>query len=175
MNLLNINEEETNVNLPKHVETTFILRNNFYVVTNGEIFNYYPIKVAPSEDISPLIRLERTPPVLLEGYAIVGKKIYIVPLQDLQRKIIRKSREIKRETQNASDTSTDSNTEQPSATTLINTLRASALSAFDESGISEASELEIAKAAHATWEDQVGALYGNPFEEENDWEVEGNS
>lgn len=167
MNLLKINDVETNVNLPKFTETTFILRNNFYVVTDGVIFNYYPIKVFPSEDASPLIRLERNPPVLLEGFALIGKKIYLVPLKDLQRKIIRKSREIKRKTSNATGI-----TESKSLSTLIADNEFTSISIIDESGTVDASELEIFKIADATWKDQIGALYCDPDEEEDDWEIE---
>ncbi len=170
MNLLDITEVETNVNLPKHTETTFILRNNFFVVTNGELFNYYPIKVAASNETSPLIRIEKLPPVLLEGYAIVGKKIFIVPVQDLQRRIIRKSREIKRDTQNATEPT--NTTERQSVSAFTNAVQSPALPSFLESGVIDLTELEIAKVADATWADQIGALYDNPFEEEDDWEVQ---
>ncbi len=169
-NLLNVSTEDTNVNLPKHVETTFVLRNNFFVVTNGEIFNYYPIKVLASNDASSLIRLERAPPVLLEGYAIIGKKIYIVPLQDLQRKIIRKSREIKRDTQNDS-----TEPAAKSVSTLTDAVQSVALPDYLKSGLIDLTELEISKAADATWKDQIGTLYDNPFEEENDWEIQDDS
>lgn len=167
MSILSIPEDETKVNLPKHVETSFILHNNFYVVTNGEIFNYYPIKTYTDSKESPLIRFERLPPIILEGYAIVGKKIYLVPVQDLQRKIIRKSKEITRDTQNATDA-----TNPQSISTLIGSIQSSVVSNGDESEFGGLTEMEITKAADVAWSDQIGALYNDPFEEEDDWEVQ---
>jgi hypothetical protein len=77
--------------LPKLTMNDFKLKNNYYVVTNGEVFNYYPIKVEKETD-APFIKFEKSPPVILEGLAVVNKQVYRVPLADLLRGIIRKSR-----------------------------------------------------------------------------------
>lgn len=167
MNLLNVQLEETNVNLPKFTEAAFTLRNNYYVVYNGEVYNYYPIKVVPWDD-GPLIRFERTPPVLLEGYVMVGRKIYLVTLKDLQRKVIRKSREIQREVQNATDANA-----QPLSAILDSTVTTS-VSNGDESKLGGDITLEVSQAADAAWQDQVRALFSDPDEEEGEWEIEDN-
>lgn len=170
MNLLDAGEVELNVNLPKYTEDTLVIRNNYFVVTNGVVFNSYPIKVFPSEESSPLIRLDKNPPVLLEGYAIIGRKLYLVPMQDLLRKVIRKSREIKKETTNE-----PGNTEPKSLSTIARAFKSSIVPSDDEQRTNDAADLEISKAADATWEDQIGTLHDNPFEEEEDWEVQDDS
>lgn len=170
MNLLNVKAEETNVNLPKFTETTFILRNNYYVVFNGEVYNYYPIKVKSEDESKPIIRLERSPPVILEGYALVSRKIYLVTVNDLQRKVIRKSREIQREVQNATDSNNTANNQ--SVSTLLDAGTATAVLTEDERRLIDATEVEVRKAADAAWEDQVRALLHDPDEEEGEWEIE---
>lgn len=167
MNLLNVKAEETNVNLPKYTETTFILRNNYYVVFNGEVYNYYPIKVKAWGDDDPFIRLEKSPPVILEGYAMVGRKIFLVTVKDLQRKVIRKSREIQREVQNATESANNQ-----SVSTILDSGTATAVLTEDERRLIDATEMEVRKAADAAWEDQVRALLNDPDEEEGEWEVE---
>ncbi len=165
MNFL-ITPEETSVNVPKFTENSLVIRNNYYVVTNGEVFNYYSIKILEGTKESPLLRFEKSPPVLLEGMVIVGKKVYQVTLADLYRRVIRKSREIKIEASDATNTTA----------TSLSTIVASAtdnnpIPNFHESGVSESFDLEITQAANIAWQEEVGSLLSSISEEEDDWEV----
>lgn len=173
---INISEKlvqpDPSFTLPKLTMNDFKLKNNYYVVTNGEVFNYYPIKV--EKDLgTELLRFEKAPPVILEGIAVVNKKMYKVPVQDLLRGIIRKSREINLEVENGSNASdADDST---SATEVIDTPVAGrkTVQRKDERGISREAEVEVGKTADAAWQDQMRALLVALSEEEGeeDWEV----
>jgi hypothetical protein len=172
VNTLFTPESSTNINVPKFVDPEFVMRNNYYVVSDGKVFNSYSIKVIPDKAEDNLIRIERNPPVLLEGFAIVGRKIYMVSMQDLLRKIIRKSKEIKKEASNGTSNNSTNAPANPTSTTaaissFLNSNPADALSGVIESGTVDASELEISKAANAAWEEQVGSLFDPSFEVED--------
>ena len=166
MSLL-VTPARSDINVPKYVDDRFVLRNNYYVVTNGTIFNSYPLKVFSSNDTDLIIRMERNPPTLLEGYAIVGRKVYQVSYQDLLRKIIRKSKEVKPEISDEPNT----NTRTSPLATIVSSDRDGTLSDLFEPGALAAAELEISKAADLAWEEQVGSLFNPSFEEE-EWEIE---
>jgi hypothetical protein len=138
--------------VPKYVDEEFVPRNNYYVVTDGKNFYSYSIKAKDLVPDAPIIRLERNPPVLMEGYAIIGRRVYLVSRQDLLRKVVRKSKEIVKE----STTNDATNTNSTVAAALAN----STVSDSDEPGLGEAAQLEITKNADAAWKEQVGTLLG---------------
>jgi hypothetical protein len=169
------------INTPKLSTRTFELKNNYYVVTNGQVFSYYAIKVFPSDENSPLIRLEKSPPVILEGLAIVNKKAYKVTVGDLLRRVIRKSREIQLEALNGrsskrtTTTTTTSNTKDGSDA-VIGVNSSETVQHKNESGTISETEVEISEVADLAWEEQVGSLLDIILKKEGiegeNWEIE---
>ena len=166
---------ESNVTKPKLTTEALELKNNYYVVTNGEIFNYYPITVEETLDSpTPIIRFLKSPPVLLEGIAILKKRIFSVTIEDLSRKVIRKSREIIRESTHARTITTAAELSANSVSTPLST----EVQLINEPGPSAEAQLEVNQAANATWDEQIGALLHHLSEKEGgglEWEVEDNS
>lgn len=154
--------EDSPLTRPRFIETSFTFRNNFYVITDGTHFVYYPIR-ASANSASPILRMFRTPPVLLEGMAMVNNKVYLVPYDDLVRRIIRKSREIQKEVNHASSSTIPD---------IVNTVAADSISDLIKSGVIDASEVEVSEAADAAWADQIGSLLYPLSEEEEEWEAE---
>lgn len=176
MNIVNLSEvdiEESAVNIPKLTTSSFELRNNYYVATDGEKFNYYTIKVKTEVGSSGLIHFEKSPPVLLEGLAIVNKKVYKVSLGDLLRRIIRKSNEISIEALNGTDsnTSTEQSGTDVSAITIDDN-STNSIRNQDESGTSSKITVEEHQVIDASWQDQIGALLHTLHKEEGFFEEE---
>jgi hypothetical protein len=166
-------QSDPSFTLPKLTSNDFKLKNNYYVVSNGEVFNYYPIKVVERAD-GPIISFEKTPPVILEGLAIVGKKVYKVTVDDLLRRIIRKSREVNLEVENGSNAN-QSEPATPVAEVIESPVAGNkTVQRTDERGLSREAEVEIGKAADAAWTNQIRALLVALSEEEGseeEWEI----
>jgi nitrogenase subunit NifH len=151
-------------NIPKMSSPTLEIKNNYYVVKTGLLYNYYPIKVKAGQPEDGIIRFEKTPPVLMEGIAIVNKKAYHVTTGDLMRLVIRKSREVvvavaKREKINGKA--------ETSTSTVSETLQHS-----DEHRASRKTEMEISEAADNAWSEQIGALLDSFVAKEGEeWEI----
>lgn len=140
------------------------MKDNYYVVKTGLLYNYYPIKVKAFTEADSIIRFEKSPPVLMEGIAIVGKKPYRVTPQDLMRQVIRKSREVavaKREKVNGKSgtVGTDSNV---SPETLQHS---------NKSAVVPKAEMEECQVADAAWEEQIGALFDLIAAKEGEFEI----
>lgn len=137
-------------NIPKMSSPKLEIKNNHYVVKVGLLYNYYPIKVSYRED-SPIMHFEKTPPVLMEGVAVVNKKAYHVTTKDLQRLIVRKSREVvaeaKREKVNGN------NAETGSTGSVHETVQYS-----NKPGVSGEASMEILETADNAWQEQIGTL-----------------
>jgi hypothetical protein len=138
-------------NVPKLSLTTMNVKDNYYVIKSGQVYSYFPIKVKPFTPTDPIIRFEKSPPVLLEGIAIVGKKPYRVtpPPQDLMRQVIRKSREVaipKRDKVNGTAEST-------SNTAVCETVQHPV-----KQRTSGEAPVEVLEAADNAWEEQIGTL-----------------
>lgn len=137
-------------NVPKMSSATLDIKDNYYLVKTGLLYNYYPIKVKPYGADDAIIRFEKSPPVLMEGIVIVGKKPYHVTPQDLMRQIIRKSREVavpKRDKVNGKSRAA-------STSTVCETLQHS-----DQQSVVRKTEMEVLKDADAAWAEQIGALF----------------
>lgn len=137
-------------NVPKMSSPTLDIKDNYYLVKTGFLYNYYPIKVKPYTEGDNIIRFEKSPPVLMEGIAIVGKKPYHVTPEDLMRQIIRKSREVavpKRDKVNGKSGSA-------STSTVRETVQHP-----DKQSASGKAEMEILQNANAAWAEQIGALF----------------
>jgi hypothetical protein len=152
----------TSKNIPKMSSLSFEIKNNYYVVKTGLLYNYYPIKVKAGTPEDSIIRFEKTPPVLVEGIAIIDKRPYHVPVRDLMRLVIRRSREIvvaKREKVNGKATI--------STSAVCETVQST-----NERRIGGETEMEIVQAADTAWSEQIGALLDSFSEKEGgEWEV----
>jgi hypothetical protein len=152
---------------------TLELKNKYYAVTDGTVFSYYPVTFEDPDSNPSLIRLIKSPPLLLEGYIIVAKKIYQVTTQDLFRKIIRKSRLVTLESINGSSINALSSI--PYSTDSITSARET-LQHLNQSRANSATELEVSQAINSAWENQIGTLLNLENEEEGifseAWEIE---
>jgi hypothetical protein len=161
--------------IPKLTIDDFKIKNNYYVVTDGKVFNYYSIKVEPASESALFFRFEKAPPVILEGIAIINKKVYKVPLQDLLRRIVRKSREVDLRKEDGKQETSIGTSDSISADEVIDTPVAGAktVQRKNERGADREAEVEVGKAADSAWKDQVRALLVTLSEEEGeDWEIE---
>lgn len=151
-------------NVPKLATAELTVKDNYYVVKTGQLYNYYPIKVKTFTEADSIIRFEKSPPVLMEGIAIVGKKPYRVTPQDLLRQIIRKSREVavpKRDKVNGK-----SGNAGTGSSTQIEAVQHS-----DKPGVSGEAEVEERQVADAAWDDQIGALFDFIAAKEGEFEI----
>ncbi|MNK10028.1 hypothetical protein D3C87_280400 [compost metagenome] len=151
-----------NINVPKRSSSTLEPKNNFYVVRSGLLFNYFPIKVLEAPPEAPIFRFEKTPPVIVEGVAIISGKIYLVTPEDLLRGVVRKSREItiaKREDVNGNaGTSGDITIEGDPSTGTGGIASGEAVRHQEQQGAGSKARLEVCQAADSTWANEVGAL-----------------
>lgn len=193
MNYIDLDEETSTKYSsldPKSSSSTFSVKNNQYVVTDGTTFSYYLMKVEDEETTSPIFRFNKTPPVLLEGIAIIRRKLYAVTIDDLMRGVIRKSREIKLEGKENARTSTDAENLSGSSTELHHAVQprtvnietsdvksgGETVQLTDESGIMPFDTLEITEASNSFEPEQIGALLDLVFKEEgkswdDEWEI----
>ena len=154
------------------------IRSNTYVIFREGWYHTFPIKVDPARETKHLIFFEKTPPVLLEGLAIVNRRVYEVTIDDLFRSIIRKSRLVnlkKQDHDNSADTDNASTIrysdvieDDPSGTgsSPVSNAGGHGLSC-DEPG------LEVIKNANDAWQDQVSTLLHTlNTEEGGEWEIE---
>jgi hypothetical protein len=151
-------------NVPKLITAELTVKDNYYVVKTGLLYNYYPIKVKTFTETDSIIRFEKSPPVLVEGIAIVGKKPYRVTPQDLMRQIIRKSREVavpKRDKVNGKSGKAESN----------NVVVPETIQHSDKSAASREAEMEECQVADAAWEEQIGALFDFIAAKEGEFEI----
>lgn len=151
-------------NVPKLITAELAVKDNYYVVKTGSLYNYYPIKVKAFTETDNIIRFEKSPPVLMEGIAIVGKKPYRVTPQDLMRQVIRKSREVavpKRDKVNGKSGKAGSE----------DIVVAETIQHSDQSAVSAEVEMEECQAADVAWEEQIGALFDLISSKEGEFEI----
>lgn len=158
---------------PNLIAETLSLKNNFYVVKDGENYNYHKISIKDVDTERPIFRFDKHPPVVQDGIVIIKKKLYRVTMEDILHGVVRKSRELKVEVikngiakQRASiEKSIDTNDG-------VSTSSGKAVQHSDEFGLSEDDEVEISKQANLYWEEQVGTLLGTLHKEEGGtWEI----
>lgn len=175
-------ESTTSKTTPKLSKPTLEIKNNYFIVHDKGLFNYFAIKIDPDTLDLNVMRFEKAPPVLVDGVLILNRKLYEVPAQDLVRGIVRKSREIKVERDNHGSATPNSvepviNTSGSETQAVVekesSSDRSSAVRYNIEQGVIDPAELEIAKAADAAWEDQIHSLLDLVSSQEGgEWEVE---
>ena len=147
---------------PKHTLDSFEVKSNFYVVEQDGKFHYFSFKALTDEPDSKFLTMDRRPPVLLSGKAIVSRVVYEVSIGELMRGIINKQSIISGRP-NAKRSKPKSN----GVLTVTSELRDS-----DKSGLSGDDLLEVNKAADATWEEQARSLLQTLYSKEGyEWEV----
>lgn len=149
----------------------FSPKNNYYAVTDGEKYSYHIIKIEDEDTTKQFFRLKKNPPFIQEGFACIGGRIYYVPIADLLRRVIRKSREIKLEDINGNLTSNSNAVTKTSSTTIQDS---------NESRAVILTELEINKAANVAWVNEIDALLSASDTETeegwfNEWEISNDS
>jgi len=172
-------------NVPKMSTPTLEVRRNYYVIPDGQRYHYFPITVSDDRE-RPFIRFSKAPPVLMEGIAIIGEprsrrapRLYHVPLQDLMRGLIRKSREIKPANRVATNGSTGNPTDHNSsdgsdqATTSTGGECADrTVQRVDQQRAGDLIEMEVCEAADLAWTEQIDALLHHLSEKEGEeWEI----
>jgi len=174
---------EDTTSKPKLSTSTLDIKSNFFVVPNAGLFNYFPVKIDADTADKPIMVFEKGPPILVDGIVIHNKKLYEVTSQDILRGIVRKSREIKveRDTRGSAKPTRPASTpvdtsSTDSAKNSIADVANKAIRDKQHSRVIETAELELAEAANAAWEDQVGTLLDFISSQEGEeWEIEGSA
>lgn len=147
---------------PKHTLDNFEVKSNFYVVEQDGKFHYFPFKALVDDTDAKFLTMDKRPPVLLSGKAIVSRVVYEVSIKELMRGLINKQAIISGRP-NAKRIKPKSN----GVLTIPSELRDS-----DEPGLSDDALLEVNKAADAAWEEQAGSLLQTLYSKEGcEWEV----
>jgi len=132
----------TSDNAPRTSTTSLEpIRGDTFVVQVGLLYNHYTIRPDDRYTNKPIFTLKKRPPVLREGIAIINRKFYHVPLQDILRGVVRKSREIKQVANEQSITSTPD------------------VSVSNKQGAGDPPTEEERSNADLAWEEQVGTLF----------------
>jgi hypothetical protein len=81
--------------VPKMTKDVFEPIGNFYIVRQGGKYHYFPVKVEkhPPNAPMPILKFEKLPPVLMEGWVVTQHRTYLVSIKDLHRGIVRTSNE----------------------------------------------------------------------------------
>lgn len=123
-----------------------------YVVQNGLLFDYYPIKTKPLI-LDKVFSIEVSPPLLQDGYVCIDKEIYKVSANDLMKRKVYANKQY-------STTKTTTITEQQF------------VSNKPESKSNEVPGIEIDKDADLAWENQIDSLLQNITSKTGErWEV----
>jgi len=169
----------TRVIEPKFSSPTFRLKPSTYVVTNGQIFSYYAIKIEDETTEAPIFRFKQSPPVIRDGVVAIKKKLYFVTTKDLVRGIVRKSREIGLEELTGNDRTAITEQSNRVSSSENGDSSGTALPSEDQSGASEFATLEINEANDSLEPEQVRALHDLVLKEEGkawgewaeEWEI----
>jgi hypothetical protein len=159
---------------PKLSSDTFEPMGNYFIVRQNRRYHYFPVKVEkhPPNAPTPILRFEKAPPVLMEGWVVTQRRVYLVTVQDLLRGIIRTSNEYRFEKEKSSDTADTSSptpgTDQSSTTSRPTTpssdvpARAYATDVFSlvEPGTLEALGVESNDALNRLVPEQEQSLHG---------------
>ncbi len=144
--------------LPKVTKATLVKLKNTLAVPNGELFDYYPLKLGETE--GDYVELEVRPPVLKEGYVSIDKKFYKLTFKDLLKGRLNVSREYtfgntKDDIAN-SENSDGSN--QPAKPAPTSTRVGQPSKDTDEPGLSTLLESKINEDAYLAWANQISTL-----------------
>lgn len=164
------------INVPKYCVGELQIRNDYYIVQDGLFYCYFPIKTKSIPGFEHHFVIEKAPPILIEGWAVVDGVMYAVTFKDLQRQIIRKYRKINLGRRNESGSANDTTGgDLQSANTTAPGLSAGATTIVQseyESTISTPSGLEGCEGVDATYKEQMRTLLNLISEKEGgEWEI----
>ena len=135
-----------------------------FVVQNGLLFDYYPVKVGP-HSLSIFLSIEVSPPVLTDGFICYQRKIYKVSANDLLRRRINVKNEQSVET---TDTKREKAKSTNSRTDSVPDNRTQRADEFVEHEKSE--DINLA------FKNQIDSLlHAYSSKEGEEWEITGNS
>jgi len=77
--------------IAKRSHPHFALRDASFVVPLHGEFHYFTCEVGPDTG-RPILWMKKTPPLLREGYVIAENNVYLVTVDDIRRRVVRKSR-----------------------------------------------------------------------------------
>ncbi len=160
-------------NIPKYTTNSLVIRTNYYVVERDGGYHYFPIKADATTLDSPVMRLTKRPPVLLEGVAILGRSVYEVTVGDIMRGIVRKSSLVSgRVNASRRASSTVGNSTPGSLSTPELGGSTNAAASINESGAELDAGLEIRQAADLAWQEQALSLLEALHQKEGgEWEI----
>lgn len=136
---------------PKDSRPTLEYTKDTFVVRNGLLFDYYPMKASvliPDKIFNIIV----SPPILTDGYACLGKEIYEVSKQDLMKRKVYVSKQY---SNRGSSTQPEQSVPNPPKQELDNS-----------------SGIEIDEDANLAWENQIDSLLQNLTAKTGEhWEV----
>lgn len=131
---------------PKRSRGALEVENNYYVVRNGLLFEYYPFSVKPYSEKDKFIQFEISPGIKAPGVAILENNLYDVSLEDLfRRRINVGKRQVHRTDDNVGTTTKTEESRR-------------AKEDSNESGFGKLFGDEVSKVADMAWENQVESL-----------------
>ena len=159
-------------NTPKLTLDAVEIKNNYYIVQEGTFNHYFPIRINSALENEHLFRLLKRPPVLMEGIAIVNRKLYFVTLKDLQRGVIRKYRVIGESNNNAASITNAATVDDQIKFTVAAGDGTKTVLHNDEQTVSSEDQVEASKFANSTREEQIRSLLHLISEKEGgEWEI----
>lgn len=144
--------------LPKVTKATLVKLKNTLAVQNGELFDYYPLKLG--ETVGNYVELEVRPSVLKEGYVCIDKKFYKLTFKDLLKGKLNVSREyiFGNTKDNIANSERSEGSNQSAKPAPASARMGQPSTDTDEPGLSRLLEDKINKDAYLAWADQISTL-----------------
>jgi hypothetical protein len=156
------------------------MKSNYYIVRRQGQYHYFPVKVKADTKNLPVMRFEKGPPLLLDGYVIIDRVLYRMPVRDIQRNQINTLRKIeqpKREKKSNGRAATnliipsDPGTSASASGIPVATADTSP-GPEQQPELSDSPLMAVDPAADAAWKEQVESLLDTLHQEEGgEWEV----
>lgn len=156
------------------------MKSNYYIVRREGQYHYFPVKVRPDTKNRPIMRFEKGPPLLLDGYVVVDRVLYSLPVRDIQRGQINTLRKIE-QTREKKPSGRTRTTPTPASTGNVITPAASGIPVATvepppgNTGHGSAVNtplLDVSEAADAAWKRQVESILDAIHsEEDGEWEI----
>lgn len=137
---------------PKLTSPNLTCVKDTYVVQNGLLFDYYPIKTKPLI-LDKVYSIEQSPPVILDGFVCIGKELYRVSADDIMKRKVYGNKRY-----SAADTTTDTSTKS--------------VSNRPKQKSDDSIGFEIDQNADLAWQNQIDSLLQNITSKTGEsWEV----
>lgn len=158
---------------PTSVSEIMTRKNNYYIVKQGDLYNYFRITLQPYLAGDLIMRFNKHPPVIREGIVVIEKKCYRVTIPDLMRGVIRKSRELVKVQNGTKSIATTIEHAKPVVPSIV-PISSGEPTVHDsnEQAVSGEVENEICQQADLCWNEQVESLLHSIHQEEGgEWEI----